>query len=270
MYRGKRRPKSVAELARIAELGEKATYNAALALYKDDLVEQDRVAGEIRYSKDPFIDRYKEQILRAAGQPIRVAAIRRSAAAVQYVTIKLREVSGVAKQLHIEDIDTFKEVKDELPPTTYERVAESAFKRGLQRLVGEIGTFPDWGGEKGDLFTTQVRVKGRRIAMAIAFKGPGTTGPLTPAKMGKNGDQIQSLFETPAQLFMVQYWAQIRPSILSTMSAFASMRARITGDQMYFGVIDGADSVRLMRAYPKAFSPQSRGVRASGPVVIGA
>src|SRR6266852_1195312 len=38
---------------------------------------------------------------------------------------------------------------------------------------------------------------------------PATTGPLVPGKMGKNGDQIQRLFGSPAQVFFVQYEEEI-------------------------------------------------------------
>src|SRR5437773_1881676 len=81
----------------------------------------------------------------------------------------------------------------------YVALPEAKFKAGVHKLLGEPYVRRDWGGEKGDLHTTRVRVRGKRVTAAFAFKGPGKKGVLTPAGMGKRGDQIANLFETDAQ-----------------------------------------------------------------------
>lgn len=81
-------------------------------------------------------------------------------------------------------------------------------QEGMQQVLGEKGKFQDWGGEGNDLWTTRLRLGGKRRATAFAFKSGGTPGKLTPAKMGRNGDQIQRLFQSPADVFIVQSGAR--------------------------------------------------------------
>lgn len=114
-------------------------------------------------------------------------------------------------------------------------------------------SFKDWGGEKSDLYSTRVKVGGKRLRAAIAFKGKATSGKLVPKKMGKNGDQINRLFDEPAEVFLVVYGGQIDSSIISQMQAFAMAQA-MSGRKIYYGVIDGTDLGRLLAAYPKSFS----------------
>jgi hypothetical protein len=130
---------------------------------------------------------------------------------------------------------------------------EDVFKKGVAKILNETGEFKDWGGEKGDLFTTLLTMRGHRLAAAFAFKGRGRSGTLTPARLGKNGDQIQRLFTSDAEVFMVQYWDQIDESVLSQMGTAAIAKSYATGKPIYYGVIDGSDSSRLIAAYISAF-----------------
>ncbi len=77
---------------------------------------------------------------------------------------------------------------------------------------------------------------------------------LVPGMMGKNGDQIQRLFQTDAEVFFVQYWRDIDESVLEQMRTFAIVKSIADGNRVYYGVIDGADSYRLYRAYLNKFS----------------
>lgn len=70
--------------------------------------------------------------------------------------------------------------------------------------------------------------------------------------MGHNGDQIQRLFTSPAQVFFVQYEGEIKESIVHQMSQLAFAKAA-TEQEVYYGVIDAQDTRRLRLAYPKAF-----------------
>ena len=130
---------------------------------------------------------------------------------------------------------------------------EAKFKEGIKRILHEKGRFKDWGGERNDLLTTRLWLKGKRRATAFALKGKGLRRKLTPALMGKNGDQIQRLFSSPAQVFLVQYWDQIDESVLEQMSAFAKAKSAVEGKEIWYGVIDGNDSNRILKAYPSVF-----------------
>jgi hypothetical protein len=133
-------------------------------------------------------------------------------------------------------------------------MSEARFKCGIKNILGEGGRFNDWGGERSDLSTDKVRVAGIRMRTAFAFKGFGTSGILTPKKMGKNADQIQRLFKCPASVFFVQYWGQIDDSVVDQMAEFAKAKSVSDGELVRYGIIDGDDSNRLIRAYPRAFS----------------
>jgi hypothetical protein len=110
---------------------------------------------------------------------------------------------------------------------------------------------PRKGGKAGARFSRCEA--GTRRPIAFAFKGPGTTGVLTQRKLGKNGDQIQRLFLNPAEIFIVQYHGEIGQAVTEQMKAFASLNSVREGKVIWYGLIDGDDSNRLMAAYPKHF-----------------
>lgn len=168
------------------------------------------------------------------------------------LTVKFPVGAKNAHLITIDDIDTFDKSHSVSTEDT-SNFREEQIKEGFKKIVGEDGSFRDWGGEKSDLYTTRLLFKRKRISTAIAFKGRGTSGKLVPAKMGKNGDQIGRLFTEPAVLFLVVYNGQIDSSIISQMQAYAIGQA-IGGKDVYFGVIDGNDLGRIASAYPSAFS----------------
>lgn len=151
----------------------------------------------------------------------------------------------------IDDIDSFKKVRG-IKSVKATPLSEQKIKRGIAGIIGEKCISKDWGGEKSDLFSTRIRVRNNRLPLAIAFKGKGTRGKLVPKKMGKNGDQINRLFDEPALVFFVVYCGEIDSSIISQMRAQAIVEA-LKGRKIYFGVIDSTDLGRLMVAYPSHF-----------------
>jgi len=156
-----------------------------------------------------------------------------------------------AKLITIDEIDSFSKIGRE-PNNKTSLLKEQKIKQAFAKIIGEPGSFKDWGGEKSDLYSTRIKVRGKRLAAAIAFKGRGTRGKLVPKKMGKNGDQINRLFEEPAQLFLVVYGGQIDSSVIAQMQAFATGVA-ISGRKVYYGVVDGTDLGRLASGYPEFF-----------------
>jgi hypothetical protein len=155
----------------------------------------------------------------------------------------------------VDDIDSFSRVKKiNSSLSTPIPMAENRFKNGIIRILKEPGKFKDWGGEKNDLCSTRLRFQGKRRPTAFAFKGKGLVKKkLTPNFMGKNGDQIQRLFQSPAEVFILQYWSQIDDSVVEQMQMAAKVKSYSDGKRIYYGVIDGQDSTRIIQAYPKAF-----------------
>jgi hypothetical protein len=167
------------------------------------------------------------------------------------INVSLPSSARNAKFISIDAIDSFSKIGTQVRKDV-KALREKVVKQAFVKIIGEKGSFKDWGGEKSDLYTTKLRMGNRRIPAAIAFKGKATTGKLVPAKMGTNGDQINRLFDEPAEVFLVVYGGQIDSSILAQMRAFAMGRA-IGGHRTYYGVIDGTDLGRIAAAYPAYF-----------------
>jgi hypothetical protein len=91
-------------------------------------------------------------------------------------------------------------------------------------------------------------------SVALAFKGRSTKGKLVPGELGKNGDQIQRLFEMPVDVFFVQYGGQVDESVYAQMQTAAIAASYVRGGRrVFFGVIDGTDPARLAAAYTRCF-----------------
>lgn len=258
IYFGKRRVKTVNELATTTGLSRVRVLQEAKRLADNQIVKQIRAAGMTGYEKDSFYSAQKKKILRLVGDPVAFASFptktRPRAATSKAIVIRIPRQRIQARYITIDDIDSFSRVRRvKVEPGDYTEIPEVRFKAGVARILGEGGRFQDWGGERNDLYTNRVRISGRRHPAAFAFKGPGARGILTPARMGKNGDQIQRLFKTPASVFIVQFWGQVAESVPEQMEEFAKAKSAVEGSVVYFGVVDGDDSNRLLKAYPKAF-----------------
>jgi hypothetical protein len=155
-------------------------------------------------------------------------------------------------EVFLRDVDTFAEAAD-LPAATSEelqslaRISEADLKQAFAEVVGESFVPKDWGGERSDLFSTHVTLQGQSVATAFAFKGPAKYKPLTVADLGKNGDQISRLFSEPADFVILQHCHQITSPVRDHMRAFATRIGRLRP----FSLIDGADTLRVLKAYRK-------------------
>jgi len=263
IHRGRSRVKDVSRIARSTGLSRKRVLEEAKRLVHKQIVKQTKRDGDIAYERDGFYYANKRKILRLARDPVKLRQFpTKHSPRLQAVTVKFSvpRVLVKAQLVTVDDIDSFKKIRKIRKAQASLSIREAVFKSGVQRIIGEPGRFTDWGGETSDLFTTRVQLNGRRVAAAFAFKGRGTRGLLTPARLGKNGDQIQRLFTEDATLFLVQYNEQIAGSVVQQMSAFAQAKSLSTGRKIFYGVVDGSDSARLVTAYPNAFKR-----RASGP-----
>lgn len=259
IYQGKKKVKTVNEIAAITGLDRKRVLEEGKLLADNELVGQIRTMGITAYEKDSFYGVTKDRIIKLAQDPVKRGRILTPREAPSHpagiVVIHVPEKRVSVRCITIDDITSFDKInKTKIRPEDYEEISEKRFKKGVAKILGETGSFTDWGGEQNDLYTDKITISGKRIRAAFAFKGPGTRGTLTPKKMGKNGDQIQRLFKSPAQAFFVQYWGQIDQTVVEQMEQFAKAKSSTEGVTIYFGIIDGHDSNRLIKAYPKAFS----------------
>ena len=155
-------------------------------------------------------------------------------------------------EIHPDQIDNFSRMRDVPPPSKRELeklrdIPEQEVKQAIAQIIGEQNVPKDWGGEKSDLFSTWVRLDDERISTAFAFKGPAKFHPMTMADLGKNGDQINRLFDEPADLLVLQHCHEITAPVRDTMRAFAQQM----GNPRLFCLINGYDTFRLLKAYCK-------------------
>lgn len=256
VYFGKKRVKTVNDIAKSTGLSCKRVLEEGKRLVYANVISQTKTTSGTGYEKDSFLQNHYTQILKLAGDFKAIQQIptkrNRTTNSGHYSVIKvlIDRKKSRAKLITIDEIDSFGRISG-VSVNSFERRSEITIKKLFKKIFGEKGKFTDWGGEKNDLFTTRLRLRGQRLACAIAFKGWGTKGVLTPGKMGRNGDQIQRLFNSSAQMFLVQYCGQIDERVVEQMEAFAHLRADLAGGNQvtYYGVIDGLDTERLFQAY---------------------
>lgn len=150
-----------------------------------------------------------------------------------------------------EDFDEFADLRNQPVPTlqeaqVMEQVSEKAFKTCLAEILGDEAQ-KDWGGESSDHFAAHLHLRGRPVSGAFLLKGPAKFSPMTLNMLGKNNDQIYRLANDPADVLFVQHCHEITPPVRGTLRAFAVQPSR----PRRYCLIDGRESLRLLRAYGK-------------------
>ena len=125
---------------------------------------------------------------------------------------------------------------------------EKKIKEFFANVIGEPDIQKDWGGEEDDLFSVNVYLDGKRKSCSFAFKGPSKFKPMEIADCGKNGDQIVRLFQTPAEILILQHCHKINPSVRKMMQAFA-LSNLIT--KRKFCLIDGYETYKILKHFGK-------------------
>jgi hypothetical protein len=256
IYHHKAKVKTVGHIATKTGLTRLRILQEGRHLSRRGIVRQTKRDGDTAYEMIEFFHAHKKDILRFASDPRKLAKLptKRKLGSALPKFVSISSAGADVRRITVDDIHSFAKIrKVNGTGSLSASVTEVQFKRGVQSIIGEPGTFKDWPGEKSDLYTTRVRINSKRLAAAFAFKGPGEKGKLTPGRMGKNGDQAQRLFQEDADVFLVQHWREIDPSVIDLMRSLAVAKAVTTGKRVWYGVIDGKDSQRLCLAYPTDF-----------------
>lgn len=260
IYTGKQRIKTVDELEKSTNLPKNRVLDAGKSLAVHNIVKQTKVKGRTAYEKIDFYQNNRQKILGLASNSIALEKFptkRRAHFVGTSFSIQAKihtESNRIdVNFITIDDIDSFSKVREIEREKSFIEISEDQFKRGVAKILGEISEFKDWGGEVSDLYSSNLFINNKRYRVAFAFKGPGTRGSLTPGKLGKNGDQIQRLVESPAEIFIIQYWRDIKESVVSQFEKLIQLKSLFTKQKVWFGIIDGHDSARLIKAYPDAF-----------------
>jgi len=154
-------------------------------------------------------------------------------------------------RLPVQEIDQFANIDFKWNPTAKQfkklrDVPEQKVKELFCSLLYEAEVPKDWGGEESDIYTSNLSVNGDRFNAAFLLKGPAKFHEMTLADCGKNGDQIYRLFNTPAEVFVLQHCHKVTPAVSKTMEAFAL--SQYSRDCKYT-IIDGYDTARILRAH---------------------
>lgn len=258
IYSKKTEVKTVDDIGRATGLSRIRVLQEGGRLHANQIVEKTKKDGQTAYRKDETYTHHKNKILSILDNPNRAKKF--ATKQNPHVTQNTYRILVAGKKpkiaaLTVDDIDSFREVRKISTidgSLSLAALPESKVKAAIQKIIGETHTFKDWGGEKNDLYTNKLKYKGKRRTAAFALKGKGTKGTLTPAKMGKNGDQIARLLGSSAEIYFVVYHGKIDESITSQLEAFALGRA-LGGKTVGYGVVDGDDLNRLYQAYKVKF-----------------
>lgn len=165
---------------------------------------------------------------------------------------------GLPERIHIEEIDNFSEVRDVSPAAVahihdrgYINCEEEYIKVSLEEILHEPLHKKDWAGELNDLYTSNVSIKGRRYSAAFMLKGPGIkTKLLTIKDCGLKGTQLVKLFDSPAEIHIVQFVGNVDEYVIKDV-AHKVVAKRSRGGIASYCIINGQDTARLLHAYGK-------------------
>lgn len=255
IYTGKRRFKTVEDIRGSVSHFNTNTYKAAARLYGEDIVDRKRENGVFYYGKKDFYIHHRERILSLAENTTRLKAYptkrKQSHTVIKSYTFRSKPQ---AEQLSIDEINSFKAVRSikSADLTSLTQTRERKINKAICTIVNQSEK-KDWGGERNDIFTNNIKLKGRRRPASFALKGKATQGILTLNKMGSKADQVQRLFEGTAEVHFVVHHSDIDERVLDQMEAQAINKSVAKGKKIYYCAIDGKDLARLRAAYPNAF-----------------
>jgi hypothetical protein len=150
-------------------------------------------------------------------------------------------------EVHPSLIDEFvlADLPDDFSIRWMKGISEEDVKSAIASIASEPFVSKDWGGETSDLYTTRLHLLGSPTRTAFLLKGPSAYHKMTISDLGKNGDQIDRLFQEPADLLVVQHCHEITPAVRRMMEAYAIQRSFQRGVTR-FCLLDGPDTYRLL------------------------
>lgn len=242
-------------------------------LRENNLRNVDDIAVQISdiFDENPTItrDAFKLKIRKVKSDFFRINSLKREAFADQMfhavATIRERkspEPTTIKKEYEFvapDEIDSFRKIrsihKNQVRRIMPLDLEEEKIKRSLAAIIGEEFIQKDWGGERSDLFTSRVTLRGSRCIAAFMLKGRGTPRKLTIADCGKNGDQILRLVKEPADLFIVQHVREIDSSVVDLLERLVAEKS-VGGKKLFYSVIDGIDTAKILVAYKRLARPR--------------
>ncbi len=258
IYHGGNRPKPADFIAKSTGLTQIRVLQIATPLAHKGYVIEQKQGRRKFFLKQKDLVASRDRILRLARNQKRLKALAEVKGGKVHVTVSVSAQKSIrVDPITIDMIDNFAKVRKVSPSKigniSPKRLKENVFKYGVANILGDQGTFTDWGGEKNDLYTDFLSIGKKRFRTAIAFKGIATKPPLTIKKLGKNADQIPRLFSSAAEVYLIQFEGQISEAVIEQLETYAVRKSKESGKLIRFGVIGAEDSCRLRVAYPGKF-----------------
>ena len=157
-------------------------------------------------------------------------------------------------RLYLEQIESFerinlvseKDIEHFLSKSGYFDRSEEFIQLALESILDEKLHKKDWGGENNDLYTSNVIFENKRCATAFVLKGNGTGVILLKQKhIGYNGDQTIKAFNSPAELFILQFVGNIDENVIQGLE-LGVQGLRHQGKPASYCIIDGQTTARLL------------------------
>jgi len=216
-----------------------------------------KVDGETGYKKVDFLCKHKKAVLKLINDKhARENFATKINPKIKFtkksigIKLTLPKVGIKTQPISIQKIDEFSKIKN-IKSMDYDlEKNEDDIKALFKKIAGEKGKFTDSPVEKNDLLT-YLTMNGKKFLIAFAFKGKSKKRikKLRPMDMGKNGDQVERLFSSPAEIFFVQFVGQMHELMLSKMEEQATLKSHYTGKKIYYGIIDGNDTSKIFSQY---------------------
>lgn len=157
-----------------------------------------------------------------------------------------------SRQVHPQHIDQFAQVDwgrgaSSRELQTVKGMPEDTVKTYLAEIIGHPFEERDWGGERSDLNIDNLLVHGVQTSSAWLLKGRSVQRTMQIADLGANGDQVERLTTTGAELLVVQHNQLISAPVKNLLAAFAfDMR-----NPRQYMLIDGNITAMIFRDYQK-------------------
>lgn len=165
-----------------------------------------------------------------------------------------RIVANSYARLSPEEIDSFQNIstvkETEIADIVPLQLPEALIKEYFCDIIGNPFAQKDWGGETCDIFCN-IQFRRKAVPAAFLLKGKAYANrPLRISDLGKNGDQLVRMFSLQAEVFVIQSNGPVDGAVYSQVQAQVAEKL-MTNQPVYYLVLDGIQTARLLRAYGK-------------------
>src|SRR5579872_4534332 len=174
IYHHKAKAKSVGDIARKTGLSRLRVLQEGRHLSRRGIARQTKKNGDTAYEMIEFFHAHKKEILRFAADPKKLAKLptKRKLGATLPKFVTISSAGATVNRITIDDVRSFAKIrKIKGAGSLRASVTEGQFKRGVQAIIGEPGTFKDWPGEKATCIQKGFELMGRGLQQLVRSRG---------------------------------------------------------------------------------------------------